>query len=36
MDLVQIGWGDLGGIGLAQDSVKWRDILKEVMSLRVL
>jgi hypothetical protein len=33
MDLIEIGWGGLDWIGLAQD--KWRALLYAVMNLRV-
>jgi hypothetical protein len=35
MDLVEIGWGDEGWIGLAQDRYKWRALVYAVMNLRV-
>jgi hypothetical protein len=35
MDLVEVGWGDVDWIGLAQDRNKWRALLNAVMSLRV-
>jgi hypothetical protein len=35
MDLVEVGWGDVDWIGLAQDRDKWRALVNEVMNLRV-
>jgi hypothetical protein len=35
MDLLEIGWGDVDWIGLAQDRDKWRTLLNTVMNLRV-
>jgi hypothetical protein len=35
MDLLQIGWGGVDWIGLAQDRDKWRAIVNAVMNLRV-
>jgi hypothetical protein len=35
MDLVEIGWGDVDWIGLAQDSDKWRYLVDAVMNHRV-
>jgi hypothetical protein len=34
-DLLEIGWGDVDWIGLAQDRNKWRALLNAVISLRV-
>jgi hypothetical protein len=36
MDLVEIGWGGVDWIGLAQDRAKWRTILNAVMNHMVL
>jgi hypothetical protein len=36
IDLLEIGWGGLGWIGLARDRDKWRALLNAVMNLRVL
>jgi hypothetical protein len=36
MDLGEVGWGDVDWIGLAQDTDKWRALVKSVMNLRVL
>jgi hypothetical protein len=35
MDLVEVGWGDVDWIGLAQDRCKWRALVNAVMNLRV-
>jgi hypothetical protein len=35
MDLVEVGWGDVDWIGLAQDRDKWRALVNAVMNLRV-
>jgi hypothetical protein len=35
MDIVMIGWGGVGWIGLAQDGKKWRALVNVVMNLRV-
>jgi hypothetical protein len=35
MDLLEIGWGGVDWIGLAQDRVKRRVLMSAVMSLRV-
>jgi hypothetical protein len=35
MDLLEIGWGGVGWIGLAQDMDKWRAPVNAVMNLRV-
>jgi hypothetical protein len=35
MDLVEIGWGGVNWIGLAEDSEKWRALVNAVMNLRV-
>jgi hypothetical protein len=32
---LEIGWGGVDRIGLAQDRDKWRDLVNEVMNLRV-
>jgi hypothetical protein len=31
MDLVEVGWGCVDWIGLAQDGDKWRALLNEIM-----
>jgi hypothetical protein len=35
MDLLEIGWGGVDWIGLAQDRDKWRALVNGVMNLRV-
>jgi hypothetical protein len=35
MDLLEIGWGGVDCIGLAQDREKWRAIVNAVMNLRI-
>jgi hypothetical protein len=35
MDILEIGWGGVDWIGLAQDGDKWRALVNAVMSLRV-
>jgi hypothetical protein len=35
MDLVEIGWGVVDWIGLAQDRYTWRALVNAVMNLRV-
>jgi hypothetical protein len=35
MDLVEMGWGDVDWIGLAQDRVMWRALVNSVLNLRV-
>jgi hypothetical protein len=35
MDLVEMGWGDVNWIGLAQDRGKWRVLVNSVINLRV-
>jgi hypothetical protein len=34
MDLVEIGWGSVDWIGLAQDREKWKAVVNAVMNLR--
>jgi hypothetical protein len=34
MDLLEIGWGSVDWIGLAQDKDKWRALVNAVMNLR--
>jgi hypothetical protein len=36
MDLLEIGWGSVDWIGLAQDGDKWRAFWNAVMNLQVL
>jgi hypothetical protein len=33
--LVQVGWGDVDWIGLAQDRDRWRALVNSVLNLRV-
>jgi hypothetical protein len=35
MDLVEVGWGDVDWIGLAQDRDRWRAFVNLVLNLRV-
>jgi hypothetical protein len=35
MDLVEVGWGDVDWIGLAQDRNKWRALVNAVLNLLV-
>jgi hypothetical protein len=35
MDLLEIGWGGVDWIGLAQDRDNWRAVVNVVMNLRV-
>jgi hypothetical protein len=35
MDLVQVGWGDVDWIGLAQDRDMWRALVNSVLNIRV-
>jgi hypothetical protein len=35
MDLLEIGWGHVDWIDLAEDRDKWRDLVNAVMNLRV-
>jgi hypothetical protein len=34
-DLVEVGWGDVDWIGLAQDRGRWRALVNSVLNLRV-
>jgi hypothetical protein len=34
MDLVEMGWGDVDWIGLAQDRDRWRALVNAVLNLR--
>jgi hypothetical protein len=36
MSLVEIGWGGVDWIGLAQDREKWRALVNEVMNIQFL
>jgi hypothetical protein len=35
IDLVEVGWGDVDWIGLAQDRDRWRGLVISVLNLRV-
>jgi hypothetical protein len=35
MDVLEVGWGDVDWIGLAQDGGRWRALVNAVMNLRV-
>jgi hypothetical protein len=35
MDLVEVGWGDVDWIGLAQGRDRWRALVNSVLNLRV-
>jgi hypothetical protein len=35
MDLVEVGWGDVDWIGLAQDRDRWRVLVNSALNLRV-
>jgi hypothetical protein len=35
MDLLELGWGDLDCIGLAQDRDRWRALVNSVLNLQV-
>jgi hypothetical protein len=35
MDLIEVGWGDVDCIGLAQDRDGWRGLVNSVLNLRV-
>jgi hypothetical protein len=35
MYLVEVGWGDVDSIGLAQDRDRWRALVNSVLNLRV-
>jgi hypothetical protein len=35
MDLVQVGWGDVDWIGVAEDRNRWRALVNSVLNLRV-
>jgi hypothetical protein len=35
MDLVEVGWGDVDWIGLAQNRDRWRALVNSVLNLRV-
>jgi hypothetical protein len=35
MDLVEVGWGDVDWVGLAQDRDRWRALVNSALNLRV-
>jgi hypothetical protein len=35
IDIVEVGWGDVDWIGLAQDRDRWRSLVNSVLNLRV-
>jgi hypothetical protein len=35
MDLVEVGWGDVDFISLAQDRDRWRPLVNSVLNLKV-
>jgi hypothetical protein len=35
MDLTEVGWGDVGWIGLAKDRNSWRAVVNSVLNRRV-
>jgi hypothetical protein len=35
IDLGEVGWGDVGWIGLAKDRNRWRAVVNSVLNLRV-
>jgi hypothetical protein len=35
MDLVEVGWGDVDWVGLAQDRDRWRALVNSVLNLPV-
>jgi hypothetical protein len=35
IDLVDVGWGDVDWIGLAQDRGRWRALVNSILNLRV-
>jgi hypothetical protein len=35
MDLVEVGWGDVDWIGLAQDRDRWRALVNSVLNIRI-
>jgi hypothetical protein len=34
MDVVEVGWGDLDWIGLAQDTDRWRALVNSALNLQ--
>jgi hypothetical protein len=35
MDLVEVGWGDVDWIGLAQNRGRWKALVNSILNLRV-
>jgi hypothetical protein len=35
MDLQELGWGDIDWIDVAQNTERWRELVKEVMNFRI-
>jgi hypothetical protein len=35
MELVEVGWGDMNWIGLAQDTDRWRAVVNSAKNLKV-
>jgi hypothetical protein len=35
LDLVEVGWSDVGWIGLAQDRNRWRALVNSILNFRV-
>jgi hypothetical protein len=35
MDLVEVGWGDVDWVGLAEDRERWRALVNSILNLRV-
>jgi hypothetical protein len=35
MDLVEVGWGDVDCIGLAEDRNRWRALVNSILNLQV-
>jgi hypothetical protein len=35
MDLVEVGWGDVDSIGLAQDRNRWRALVHSALNIQV-
>jgi hypothetical protein len=35
IDLVEVGWRDVGWIGLAQDRNRWRSLVNSVLNFRI-
>jgi hypothetical protein len=35
MDIVEVGWGEVDWVGLAQDRDRWRALVNSILNLRV-